>query len=77
MTQVNAMNALTQKLVAAVKDEEFKTVIESFFEFCAYLDIEKHAVGDGDLATAFAASLQRRGKTYEIGCGMLNVALRR
>jgi hypothetical protein len=71
------MNALAEKLIAAVKDETAEDVNAAFFTLCTYLDTEKHAIGDGDLAIAFTASTERRGKTYQHVCALLQVAMRR
>jgi hypothetical protein len=71
------MNALAEKLIAAVKDEKNEDVNAAFFTFCTYLDTEKSAIGDGDLAIAFTASTERRGKSYEHICRLLKVAMQR
>jgi hypothetical protein len=68
--------SLTERLVAAVKDEPFERARDAFYEFCVYLDTEK-GFGDGEFARAFSAALERRAKDYSTGCAILGATARR
>ena len=70
------INALTTQLISVVKDQKVEDVLAAFFELCVHLDVEMHKMSPCEFSIAHAASLERRGQSYKIGCGLLNATMR-